>query len=354
MANLPAEFKKPNPSSSERRLMPPESMAFWSRETWASWLVDGIRVFSRDTRENRAVAFVPLTLDPDVGDATELFRRLKIVANATAMLRFEEGLASAISAWCSEDGAATACFLIELTGLVEGHGPRYALKAMFQKPVNFDQVPDADTIADAIAFVLSRRGDSNLITELKPFLDVLLPKSFAATILVSAREALDDASNFVPGLVKSTPRLFALPVDHPDWRFVVNKLLERAGIEKAMEAAFLDRSGTTAKLREALKTHRLDIMITDRHGITRILDRLDNRIYSVRTQLLSQAIYVIQGGQAARTGEGGSSIVDVLDREMREGLGVLLTSYSTQFDPAGDPADFLASDEPIDRGRYSQ
>jgi hypothetical protein len=264
-------------------------MEFWSRETWASWLIDGIRIFNQDKREDRVLAFAPLTLDPDVGEAADLFPQLKAAVSASTMSRFEEGLAMALSAWCGEDGASSASFLILLAGFVEGIGPRIAFKAMLQKPISFHLLPNAAMMADSIAFALSRRGDVGLIRELKPSLEPILSTSRTAAVLVAARESVEDVSDFVPFLANAASDLFKLPASDRDWRFVVNQLVERAGIEKAIEAAYFDRSRNTARLREALILHRISVSHTiERPGFRTVVDRFRNRTYEIPTSSFSK------------------------------------------------------------------
>jgi hypothetical protein len=332
--------------------MPAESMEFWTRETWASWLVDGIRAFNQGHREERVVAFAPLTLDPDLGEAGDLFHQLKSAVTARTISRFEEGLSLALSGWCADDGATSATFLIQLAGFVEGVGPRVALKAMFQKPISFHLLPNAADIADSIAFVLSRRGDVKLVRELKESLEPILSTSLTAVALVAAREAVEDVSDFVPFLQRTAGFLFKTPADHPDWRFVVNQLVERAGVEKSIEAAYRKQTTGTARLREALHKHRLKVSSHGaRQGFRTVFDQFRKRSCEVPIAHFSADggylfdVEEILGG-AGRTGAANifkSNILFQFEQRMDRGLGSLVTPDRRYDGP--DDSDFFQADE---------
>jgi hypothetical protein len=348
MNNLPTKFRNPNPSLSERRLMPTGSMEFWSRETWASWLVDGIRIFYQGNREDRVLAFSPLTLDPDVGEPGDLCHQVRSTVTVPTLSRFEEGLSLALSAWCPEDGSTSATFLVQLAGFVEGVGPRIVLKSMFQKPTSIHLLANAAAIADSVAFVLSRRADVALIRELKRTLEPLLSTSLTAAVIVASREAVEDVSDFAPFLERVASNLFKLSADHSDWRFVVNQLIERAGPEKAIEAAYLDGTRATSKLREALHRHRLEIRSSvGRSGFRTVFDRFRKQTYEISMSYFSgNGIYFYQLEETLNVSSEnlfGNDAIDRLKIIMDKGLGDLVAP-DTQFDKWSD-ANVLSFDE---------
>jgi hypothetical protein len=354
--DLPEKFKRSRPTRSERLCMPTESMAYWAPEAWTGWLVDGVRTFNTGEREDRAIAFAPLTLDPDHGDATELFRELTSAAGSSALMRFEEGLTLALAAWSWEDGAISGAFFVQLAGLVEGPGPRSTLRSMLQKPINFGALSDASLLANAIAFVLSKRAHASSIRELKHLLEPLLATSLSAAVLVAAREAIDDPEDFVVWLERTSPNLFDLAPEHRDWRFVANKLIERAGVEKAIQAAYLNQTRNTIKLRNALELHRLEIVFdkTVRDPRLRtVSDRSTRKRHEIpASHFLGKTIHVPElidagttVGSARASFFGKDDVMGWLTNQMTSrGVGDLIP-LDTRFDPPGSSEASLDAEE---------
>jgi len=285
MDPLPDRFKIARPTRAERRASPIAAMAYWDAEGWAGWLMDGARLSQSTDRGERASAFAPLTRHPDLDGPKELFNELKASVPAEALMRMEEGLAQCIAGWSSDDGAGPIRFLIELAGDVEGPAPRAAVKPMLLKPHNFRTLKDADKLADSIAFVLCKRASPRAIRDLLPLLAPLLATSPSAAILVAAREASDDPGIFAAQLRQLSPRLFDLPPEDRLWRFAVNKLIERAGVEGAVKAVDPSRGPDVPRLKRALEIHRPHEARTamirqwiDLSDVRKDMDRLDKQM----------------------------------------------------------------------------
>jgi hypothetical protein len=142
--------------------------------------------------------------------------------------------------------------------------------------------------------------------------------------------------------------LFRLSADHSDWRFVVNQLIERAGPEKAIEAAYRDRTRATNKLREALHLHRLEIRNSvGRSGFRTVFDRFRKQTYEISLRCFSgNSIYLYHlEGILNISSESlfGNDAIDRLKIMMDEGLGDLVVP-DTLFDKWSD-ANILSLDE---------
>jgi hypothetical protein len=255
---VPEWFRIARPTRAERRALPIAAMAYWDVEGWGSWLIDGARQTHSTDRAERTSAFAPLTRHPDLDGPKELLNELKVAVPSAALLRMEDGLAQCIAGWSWEDGIEGICFLIELTGHVAGSGPRAALRSMLLKPHNFAALKGADKVADSIAFVLCGRAASATIRNLMPLLEPLLATSPAAAILVAARQASDNPEGFVVQLRYLARGMLELPAEARLWRFAVNKLIERAGVDGAVKAAHVQGNADAARLKEALILYRLD------------------------------------------------------------------------------------------------
>jgi hypothetical protein len=258
---IPDWFRIARPTRAERRALPTAAMAYWDAEGWASWLIDGARQTHSTDRAERTAAYAPLTRHPDLDGPKELLNELKVAVPNAALLRMEDGLAQCIAGWSWDDGVEGICFLIELTGHVAGPGPRAALRSMLLKPHNFAALKGADKVADAIAFVLCKRAEPATIRNLMPLLEPLLATSPAAAILVAARQASDNPGGFVVQLRHLAPSMLELPVESRLWRFAVNKLIERAGVDGAVKAAHAKGDADAGQLKRALILHRLDLPV---------------------------------------------------------------------------------------------
>jgi len=263
MKVLPDRFKVPEPPYRERRRMPVEAMHHWSPAGWANWLTDGVRLSLSPDRADRVAAFAPLTQDPDLDGPLELWSQLQKILGVKSIMALEEGLALCLAGWSWEDGAEIASYLVRLAGRVGGSAPRAALAKMLQKPHNFAALRGADKLADAVAFALSKRAHTTSIAEMAEVLEPLLVQSRSAAVLVACCQAFADPDGFIPLLKRMAPGLFSLPAEHFHWRFVVNKLVERAGSERAIEAAWSKHSGATT-LKEAIAHHRPDLAVDSR------------------------------------------------------------------------------------------
>ena len=343
--------------------MPTESMGFWSPQAWNSWLVDGVRAFIAGDREERALAFAPIAIDPDTDGPPELFFHLRSVVDPIKLMNFEEGLSFAVSGWSWEDGGKSASFFVELAGLTEGAAPRRALQLMLQKPINVKMLSDADELANAIAFVLSKRAHPSMIRELKPLLTPLLQTSPSAAVLVVAREAVDNASLIVSELETVFPELFTQEPDQQDWRFVINKIIERAGVERSLEAAYINQRPNTLRFRRALELNRLRILD---HGPSPnfetclVLDRSTGVQYEIPTRMFQgDGIYPfgMAGVGSSDTptsyptthyafGKQHDVMAWIVDQKMRVGgLGSLFEPTMKRYDPPGDDEFLLGVDD---------
>lgn len=256
--SLPAHFQVSLPTRKIRRSSPPAAMEFWHPDTWCDWLNEGVQLHGSSTQSNKLLSFEPFLLDVNYSEPSDIIELLRPEISAEAFFSMEEGLVKAMLGWSGQDGARHARALLKIASKASRSLRVDTISQMFNKAQLPQNKIETSKLAVTLATLISKKLSSSEIEYLLPSVERILDTSVTASIIISCRLAQKDPTDLINLIEHYYPELFNLDQSHQHWRFLVNQLVEKAGLYNAIMSAYSDNRDNSILLRKALAYHRLN------------------------------------------------------------------------------------------------